>query len=110
MTRRGFFRLLALAALTAPATAALVPDKLSGVRQWWVPVERWVKQFDFGTRLGVAQAYRNVLTGERVRNAVLVLLPSRAGAVKEAARYLDRWAADLPAWRSPVRSGRGHFD
>ena len=118
MTRRGFFRLLGLAAVTAPATATLVPEKLSGIRAWWVPVEQWVKEFDWGMKLGVARAYRNVLTGERVRNAVRMRLTPHmcadgscyACAVTEGARHLDRWAADLPAWRPPARPGHGHFD
>mgnify|MGYP001576057715 CR=1 FL=1 len=56
MTRRGFFRLLSLAAVTAPATATLVPEKLSRVRSWLAPfgqwamprVSRWRIEFDYG--------------------------------------------------------------
>ena len=111
MTRRGFFRLLGLAAVTAPATATLVPEKLASVRSWWVPVEQWVKEFEWGTQFGVARSYRNVLSGEYVRNAVRVMGSLRARAahaqIASAEHLLDAWAIDLPVWPPP---GYGHFD
>ena len=117
MTRRGFFRLLGLAALTP----AVVPNKLAEVKHWWVPVEQWIQEFDYGTVLGVGRSYRNLLTGETVRNAVRCrwhatrdLIPGDHDrwyrwATAQSNRLLDAWAAELPAWRRPVAQGRGHF-
>mgnify|MGYP001610698283 FL=1 len=105
-------RALGLAAVTAPATAALVPEKLANVRSWWVPVGQWVKEFDYGRVLGVARAYRNVLTGERVRHAVRMagIRHPYGEEVRRGISRLDQWAADLPPWRRPATPGRGHFD
>ena len=114
MTRRWFFRLLGLAAVTAPVTGTLVPERLAAVRHWWVPTERWVKEFNWGTSFGVCGAFRNVLTGEQVRNAVRVLIHADGAAATaaraEAVTLLHAWADDLPAWRVPVQPGHGHFD
>ena len=116
MTRRGFFCLLGLAAVTAPATATLLPEKLATVGAWWSPVGWYEKLFDRGFAYGIAGSFRNRLTGETIRNAVRMPLPGGPtpntvnAAQRRGESWLMEWAADLPAWRLPVRPGHGHFD
>ncbi len=120
VTRRRFFRLIGLATVTAPATAALVPEKLASVRQWWAPTGWWSKEFDFGRYIGVAGAFTNALTGEVVRHGVRMdLVQPPAGVTFTQAlseteargkSFLVAWSKTLPSWRRPLRRGHGHFD
>ena len=116
MTRRGFFRLLGLAAVTAPATVTLVPEKLAAIPHWWSPIGWYEQLFDDGRSYGIAGSFRNVLTGEKIRNAVRIPLATgstpwavNAAQVRGEA-WVQAWAADLPAWRRPARPGQGHYD
>ena len=62
------------AILAAPAEAATNP-LFTGSLGEWQNVRWWVKEFDWGNKLGVALGVTNPKTGKTVRNAVRMVLP-----------------------------------
>ena len=81
MNRRDFLRYVGTGLVVGPAAvkallAAPVEAFPVAPLAPWTGVQWWVKEFDFGNQLGVALGVTNPQTGERVRNAVRLMLPA----------------------------------
>ena len=80
MNRRAFLRYVGTGLVVGPAAvkailAAAPAEAAVGPLAPWTGVQWWVKEFDWGNKLGVAMGVTNPKTGKTVRNAVRLILP-----------------------------------
>ena len=99
MIRRDFFRFIGTGLVVGPAAvkailATPVEAAPGGAFAWAAKPEWWVKEFDFGNKVGVCLGVLDSTTGQRVRQAVRLSHPRFEPGPREMDAFLIRvWEA-----------------